>query len=467
MLASSLSDAYALRPHPWQRLVLDDWLALDENGKLLNSLCLLLVSRQQGKTGACDPRETYGLVVRGEAILHTAHEGQTSQIAFDRLRAKFGEHKNDSNAKFPELNRLVKKYTLSKGQMVLDLTNGGHIEFRTRGKSGNAGRGGTFDLVVVDEAQIYTETQDAALSPLNSSAPLGSPQTILMGTVPNPEKPMEGEVFTRLLDAAHDSPYPGMCIHEWSAPEVGDVKDVDRWYEYNPSLGYQLLMSALEKDSRSMTAEKFAMEHLSWRGLVVLAAHPISERDWKLCTVNEAPDGRLVYAVKFDPSGERAIIAVCVIPYNDKEKLHVEVAEVCGLARGVGKVTDYLLDVADFAERIVVDGKSNAQTLVGELLDRGVPEDIIVQPSTSQAIGNYSGLVNAVRSQSLTHNDDESLTLAASGCYKRQIGTRGTGGYGFASSGDSDAMLLEAIAHAHGTALAIRREPTEEMLINL
>jgi hypothetical protein len=439
-VAAALSTAYALRPHPWQRMVLDDWLALDDGGKLLNNLCILFVSRQQGKTGCCDPRETYGLIVRGERILHTAQEGQTSEVAFDRLREKFGECRNDPNAKYPELNRLVRKYTRSRGQMILDLTNGGHIEFRTRGKSGNMGRGGTYDLVVIDEAQIYTDQQDAALSPLNSAAPLGNPQTILMGTVPNPEKPVEGEVFNRLIDAAHNSPYPGMCIHEWSAGEVGDVLDESRWYRYNPSLGYQLLPDALRKDARGMSPEKFAQEHLGWRGLVTMAAHPISRSDWEACAVGDAPDGRLVYAVKFDPGGDRAVVAVCVIPKDIDLRLHVEVAEVMGLSRGVGCVADYLCDVADFAEAIVVDGKSNAQT-----------------------VGNYTGLVNAVRSRTLTHNRDEALDAAAIGCGKRFIGSKGTGGYGFESEGDADAMLVEAIAHAHGVALGVKREPAEEL----
>ena len=467
-VATALSSAYALRPHPWQRMVLDDWLALDDSGKLLNSLCMLLVSRQQGKTGACEPRETAGLIVRGERILHTAQEFQTSQVAFDRLREKFGECRNDPNAKYPELNRLVKKYTVSQGQMVLDLTNGGHIEFRTRGKSGNAGRGGTFDLVVIDEAQIYTDQQDAALSPLNSAAPLGSPQTILMGTVPNPEKPYEGEVFTRLLDMAHENPYPGMCIHEWSAPEVGDVTDVDRWYRYNPSLGYQLLISALQKDARSMTPEKFAQEHLSWRGAVRLAAHPIDGKSWDECRIDgDVPDGRLVYAVKFTPDAQSAVIAVCVIPDDENVPLHVEVAKICSLAHGLEYVVEYLRDVLDYAELIVVDGKSNAQAFVGKMFDIGASEDVVVQPTTAQAIEHYTGFVNAVRERAVTHNGDEALTESAKGCGKRAIGNKSTGGYGFESIGNANASLVEAVAHAYGAALRIRREPTEEMMINL
>lgn len=466
-IAVALSNSYSMRPHPWQRTVLDDWLATDDNGKLLNSLCLMLVNRQNGKTGCADPRETEGLVVRGERILHTAHEFQTSQIAFDRLRAKFGECRNDPHAKYPELNRLVKKYTVSQGQMVLDLTNGGHIEFRTRGKSGNAGRGGTFDLVVVDEAQIYTDAQDAALSPLNSAAPTGSPQTILMGTVPNPEKPVEGEVFTRLLDMAHKDPYEGMCIHEWSAPEVGDPMDEDRWYRYNPSLGYQLLPSALMKDARGMSAQKFAQEHLGWRGMAKQALNPISSADWDACAIRNAdvPRGRYVYAVKFAPDGMSGVIAVAVIPDDDAAPIHVEVAELWSLGRGTSVFAEYVTDVAEFAECVVIDGKSNAQSLVDRALDRGMDEDMIVRPSTNDAISAYTGFVDAVRSRAITHNGDESLGESAKGCVRRRIGT--SGGYGFEGKGNADATMLEAVALAHWKALDIRRGPVEDLRLNL
>ena len=116
--ASAMADVYGMPPHQWQKTVLDDWLALDDNGRLLNSLCVLAVPRQNGKTGVADPRETWGLVRRGEQILHTAQEFQTAQKAFARLRKKFGNSKNDPNAEFPELNRLVDRYTTSANQMV-------------------------------------------------------------------------------------------------------------------------------------------------------------------------------------------------------------------------------------------------------------------------------------------------------------------------------------------------------------
>ena len=68
--AAELSASYDLVPHEWQRNVLNDWLAVDDDGKLMHNYCVLEVPRQNGKTGASDPRETWGLVKRGEKILH-------------------------------------------------------------------------------------------------------------------------------------------------------------------------------------------------------------------------------------------------------------------------------------------------------------------------------------------------------------------------------------------------------------
>ena len=100
--AALLSASYDLKPHPWQRSILDDWLAVDANGKLVHSYCVLEVPRQNGKTGVSDPRETWGLIKRGEHILHTAQEFQTAKKAFDRLRKKFGTRKKTMVRLMPE-----------------------------------------------------------------------------------------------------------------------------------------------------------------------------------------------------------------------------------------------------------------------------------------------------------------------------------------------------------------------------
>lgn len=463
--ATAMAKAYGMAPLPWQSAVLGDWLALDEYGGLLNSSCLLEVPRQCGKTGVADPRETWGLVKRGEWILHTAHEYQTARKAFDRLRKKFGECRNDPIAKFPELNRLVAKYTTSANQMVLDLTNGAHIEFRTRGGNEDAGRGGTFDLVVIDEAQNYTDEQDAALSPLNSAAPKGSPQTIYMGTVPDPRKPHKGEKFASVRRDMRENRYGGDCLHEWTAAEIGDKFNKARWYEFNPSLGYFLLEKAIEKDARRMSPDTFAREHLGWWPKSVISASPIDEGDWEACAANrdELPspdDGVVCYAVKFAPDGSTGALAACVNP--DEGMPYVQLVALRSMGGGVGWFTEWLVPREDNAAVIVVDGSSYSAALVAELGNAGFAPDQIITPTSGDVAKACSMFVNAVESREMRHGGQEVLDESATKCRRRKIGSGG--GYGFEATESAEATPVEACALAFWQALTTNRDQRREGL---
>ncbi len=460
--AIAMANAYGLAPLPWQQMILNDWLAIDDNGKLLNSLCVVPVPRQNGKTGIIEPRETWGLVHRGEWILHTAHEYQTALLAFNRLRKKFGECKNDPRAQFPELNALVKRYTTSSNQMVLDLKNGAHIEFRTRGNNDDVGRGGTFDLVVVDEAQSYTDEQDSSLSPLNSAAPTGSPQFIMAGTVPKPTSPHKGERFASVRASLHNEPYIGACIHEWAASDIGDVTDVERWYEFNPSLGYQLLESALLTDSRKMNQDTFAREHLGWWPELAGASMAIREDDWYSCKIDDPEkDGSVVYAVKFSPDGSTGVLAACHKP--DDGKPFIYVVEALPLSEGIGWFVDKLIPKADTASQIVIDGQSNAQTLNERLLAAGMPSKVILRPRTNDVIAACASLVNAVKEHQVTHYGQPGLDNSATKTKRRRIGSNG--GWGFQSTDEADATLIEACALAYWCAMTTKRNPNRKAVV--
>ena len=458
-LAAALADSYGLPPHPWQSTLLNDWLALDDDGRLLNSMCVLPVPRQNGKTGVCDPRETWGLVHRGEWILHTAQEFQTAKKAFDRLRQKFGDRTNDPFARFPELNAMVRRYTVSAGQMILDLTNGAHIEFRTRGSNSDMGRGGTFDLVVIDEAQSYTDAQDAALSPLNSAAPTGSPQTIFMGTVPDPTASHKGEKFALIRASLHESPYAGACIHEWAAPEIGDVSDVKRWYEFNPSLGYQLLERSFWKDVRTMSPDTFAREHLGWWPEAIATSAPILRRDWDACRTDAPERGGVVcYAVKFSPDGAVGTLAAC--HRNEGLPPFVYVVDSRSLGHGIAWFVHALTEVRQEAALFVIDGPSNSQNLVDRLISERIPKNQICRPRAQDVAAACSSLCNAVKERAVTHYGQEALDTSACESRRRPLGQGG--GYGFASTERADATLVEAAALAYWGAMTTKRNPNRK-----
>ena len=452
--AIRIADSYGMPPHRWQRDILMDWLALDDDGSLKNSLCVLTVPRQNGKTGVSDPRESLGLITRGEWILHTAQESQTARKAFDRLRAKFGECRNDPHAKHPELNAMVDRYTTSMNQMILDLKNGGHIEFRTRGTSGDVGRGGTFDLVVVDEAQSYTDEQDAALSPLNSAAPHGSPQTIFMGTVPDPTKPYKGKKFRELRDGLIASPDDHSCYHEWGAPEIGDVLDRERWYRYNPSLGYQLLLKGLTKDVRSMTPETFAREHLGWWPEYAGKAEPaLNVQAWRALATDspsQSPE-RTAYGVRFSVDGQQVALSVAE---QTGGVTHIELLELRPMTDGLTWLVEWLTARADVGSSVGVDGKSGVQALLERM--SGAPRGYVLPLAAAQAGMPASMLADAIADGSLTWYAPQSQVLeSVETSTRRPIGRDGA--WGFAGG---SAVVLESLAIALWALRTTARDPS-------
>ena len=456
--AAELSASYDLVPHEWQRNVLNDWLAVDDDGKLIHNYCVLEVPRQNGKTGASDPRETWGLVKRGEKILHTAQEFQTAKKAFDRLRKKFGTRKNDPFAEYPELNALVDHYTTSAGQMVLDLTNGAHIEFRTRGNNSDMGRGGTFDLVVIDEAQAYTEAQDAALAPLNSAAPSGSPQTILMGTPPliTGDK---GQVFLRSIKRFYKELERKSCISLWGTKEVGDVLDKSRWYLYNPSLGYQLLEEALIKDSVTMSPDTFAREHL---GFIPENIHSINyaiDKDtWDACKSTEPkPEGKTAYGVKFSADGSMVALCGAVIP--DSGPARISLIDMRPTGHGIRWLADWLNDRYNKACCVVIDGRNGVDVLVERISDTWRMKGSVVRPSTKDMIAATGTLMDALAEQSVTWFWQQgTLEESAITSVKRPLG----GGWGF---GGDNSIPIEAASLALWGAVNSKRNPNKKMRI--
>ena len=121
-----------------QKIVINDILARNEDGLWTHTRFGYSVPRQNGKGEILLLREMYGLAA-GERIIHTAHLTSTSHKAWERLCAildKFGIPYHSIKA---------------KGQELIELTDGGRVEFRTRTATG--GLDESYDLLIVDEAQ--------------------------------------------------------------------------------------------------------------------------------------------------------------------------------------------------------------------------------------------------------------------------------------------------------------------------
>lgn len=224
-MAARLASAYFGEPMPWQPHLLDVMLARDERDKFIAKTMGISVPRQNGKSWVVRARCFYG-ALNGEKILYTCQHGDTSDEMFQKLAEPFEDEDE------PELHALLKTVRKTNGQQAIRLNNGGLIRFTTRTDS--LARGKTYDVLIYDEAQDLTNSQQAASLPAISAGAKHNPQTIYLGTPPAPEN--KGTVFRDLHDAVHDG-RSEMAWVEWAASEIGDKTDRARWYECNPPWG--------------------------------------------------------------------------------------------------------------------------------------------------------------------------------------------------------------------------------------
>jgi hypothetical protein len=289
-LAADFSAAYELDPDPWQRLILDDWLG-EHRGKWAALTCGLSVPRQNGKNAVLEMRELFGMVGRGEKILHTAHQVKTAQKHFRRLKHFFGSKVDDPAAKFPELNALVREVRNVNGQEAIYLENGGSVEIVAR--SQGSGRGFTVDVIVCDEAQDMGDDDQEALLSTSSASPLRNPQWIYTGTPPGPKA--VGEVFTRIRSEILDGRPARKTWHEWSAEPDTDSDDRAAWRSVNPGLeAGRLQVAVIEGERANLSEDGFRRERLGMWPSADMHRTALPYETWKSLADPDAPRGDLV-----------------------------------------------------------------------------------------------------------------------------------------------------------------------------
>lgn len=453
--------SFGITLDPWQKLVMDDWLAVDDGHTWVCSTCGLSVPRQNGKTALVKVRVMYGIFVLGETILFTCHEVRTSRQVFDSLADIL-----NPNGEFPDIANQVQYIKRSNGYEEIKVADwhdgeewhkGGKLLFSSRSKG--ASRGFTADVVVADEAMYMTDEQVAALVPTMASSSGGDMQFIMLGTPPSPND--GGTVFKNTRTAALNGE-KGISWCEWGADDIGDIHDWDRIARYNPSLGTRLLRKAVESELSVMSPDTFARERLGWWSKTSqnAAEHVIGEAEWNACKVdNPSKDGVVVYAVKFSPDGSVGTLAAC----HKNDVPFIYVVDCRSMNCGLSWFADNLVQRKDKAAQIVIDGQSNAQALNDILLDRGVPRNVIKRPNTSDVIASNSALVNAVKTREVCHYGQPALDDSATKTTRRRIGNNG--GFGFASTDEADATLIEACALAYREAMITKRKPGRKAVV--
>lgn len=289
-----ICDLASIECDPWQEGALEAIASIDDDGQWAATEFGILVSRQQGKGNILLPYELAHLYLwpredgAPKLIGHTAHEGATAREAFRRarriilaspiLRAELvGGGKQTAQG--------VTGISTGNGNWAIELKNGNRLVFFTR--TGAAGVGVSFDVLIVDEAQHSPLTILEALLPATDASP--NKQVLFTGTVPKEDQ--DGEYFEGLRDRGRKGGFErtGWIEHTpvgSDDPEAAakiDLGDPQTWREGNPGLGIRLAWKTVQDDWDRMgqtNPDAFARQRCSiWPSRRPEVAAKLSELD--------------------------------------------------------------------------------------------------------------------------------------------------------------------------------------------
>ena len=437
-----------------QKYELELFLARKRHGNQVEFAALTIgVSkpRQNGKSYAAR-WYAVDMALAGMRVLYSAHHSSTTAEMFDAMCAYFEDAENH-----PEIAEQVEHVSRSRGYESIRLKGGGRIDFRTRTNSG--GRGGTYDIIIVDEAQELTDDQLEALLP-TMSASGHEPQIIYLGTPPGPA--CLGTVFRDLHDRAHSADPGSVWWLEWAVQaesiEEIDTSDVELWYETNPAMGTRIKERTVRNEYETMRPDGFARERLNWWSPTAgLKKFAIPANKFEACAVDEPPtEGRDAYGVKFSPDGSE--VSLCAARMHDG-RVFVNQVRRESMALGFGWLASWIAERAGRGCCCVIDGKSGSQALVDKL--GGMPIGYVVTPSAAQVVSACTTLVDMVNEGTFEWSASQGdLRDSAVTSTRRTIGS--AGGWGF---GGENPIPIEAASLALWGVLNSKRDPNRKQRI--
>lgn len=443
--AVKLLKAGGLLLDPWQSDILEDWMAYNAVGKWVCKTCGGSVPRQNGKTGLIQGRAEAGMLLYNERVIYTSHLQKTSTETFEEMASFF-----DSQA----LRKYVKDIKTALGREQIILKSGAKVKFLARTRNGGRGQHG--DLLIFDEAQELDDNSQASFVPAISASL--NPQTIYAGTPPDGNT--DGSVFRGIRDKALKKKAKTIAWFEYSVPEIGDVTNKKRWYDTNPALGRRILISSIETECEQMPEDTFARERLGFWTPVheQKIDYAIDEELWDSCSsLDEKPEGKTAYGVKFSPDGSEVCLCGAVIPKNGAARVTLIKREPAGL--GTQWLADWLNSRYNQASCVVIDGRNGVDVLVDKITGTWKYKGSVIKPSAKEVIAAVSLLVDCLNEHTVTwYEKQDMLRDSAVSSVKRPI----SGGWGF---GGDDSAPIEACSLALWGAKTSKRDPSRKMRI--
>lgn len=416
----------------WQAIMLEDIMAVNEDGLWLHMKCGWSIPRRNGKSEILIMRCIWDLT-HGRRTLYTAHRESTSASQWEKtykLLGKIGYREDEDYKIYKSAGRRSIEWLKDGSEAV--------VNFRTRTSTGGLGEG--YDTLIIDEAQEYTDDQESALKYVVTDSE--NPQTLMCGTPPTAVS--SGTVFLRFRKATLTGKSEDAFWAEWSVPNLTDAHNPELWYLTNPSLGTILT----ERKIRNELGDDQVDDNIQRLGLWLRYSQQsaISKQDWNEYALAEKPKlpakPRVFFAVKYGKTDHVSLAAAVKL---DNGNILIEAIDCRPIRDGNAWIIPFLRN--PHAEAVAIDGAGNQTVLAGEMKDAEVKCKPVL-PKVADVVAAHALFEQQLFGGQIRHMNQPALAQAATNCEHRAIGSGGGFGYASVLEG-ADISLLEAVSLAH------------------
>ena len=391
---------------PYQEWVLKDMMAVDKKNNYRRKTCLLLISRQNGKSFLGRVRVIWGMFYGDEKKLIIMSANRATSLMLFREIAWTIEST-------PELKAMTKAIRYANGGERIELLNGATLDVISDNSSSPRGR--TADFLWIDEIREISPDGYKAAVPVTRAR--ANAQTFLTSNAGD----HFSEVLNTLVERAKEYPPETYGYYEYSAPQYCkiDISSEAFWRDAvapsNPALSFTITKESIEEAIATNPIEQTRTETLcQWIdslqspfpfGILeetsdntlemTTGAYTVfgfdtspSKRYGSLVAGQLLPDGRIGIGILETYSSQMAI---------DELKMAASIKSWCDL----------------YKPRLVCFDKYATQTIADRLKQAGVMVEDVSGQQFYKACGDLlEGLVNA----RVVHNGQEELIQQMNNC---------------------------------------------------
>lgn len=423
---------------PWQQLVADVGLELDESGRPAYREVVVTVPRQNGKTTLMLAWELHRCLLwtgNRQVVVYGSTDGNAARkkLLLDQLPIL--EHSELAATLLPK-DQGVRK---AAGQESFNFRNGSRLE--VMGSSESALHGRTIDMAVADEVwDDLDDRREQAVLPAMATRPEG--QYLVISTAGT----ASSVYLRRKVDHGRESVGAdvgsGTAYFEWSAPEDADPDDPAVWWACMPALGLTISEQVVSHARATMSADEFRRAYLNqWTGAEERVIPP---QLWNEVCTDAAPDGELTFAVDCNPERSAAAIAVCDADGR---------CELVDYRLGVGWLAARAAELArKYKAPVVLDVGGPAGSVTSELEAAGA---LVVKYNAQDLVHACGAFYDAVADATVQVRTIKPLDEAVDAARKRQLGDRWAWSRK-SSATDISPLVALTLAYFHATSSGAR-----------